>query len=168
VRRDGAVAHLLLHTFGKQLNQAHPTRHPTRAAIKTPRQLLQPIAEALLQLHQQPAFFQSRFVVARTHRPVQKQSFHFAQRPGHRLDRVPAQLLERRDPPIAVDDQISIRLLGRNHDDRRLLTAGRQRRQQPPLSLRPTHAKVLKTMLKLVEFQTHHTHPLDSSTLRQI
>jgi hypothetical protein len=55
-----------------------------------------------------------------------------------------------------------------NHDDRRLLTAGRQRCQQPPLSLRPTHAKVLQTMLKLVEFQAHHTHPLDSSTLRQI
>jgi len=77
-------------------------------------------------------------------------------------------LLERRDPPIAVDHQISIRLLGSNHDDRRLLTAGRQRRQQPPLPLRPTHAKVLQTMLKLVEFQPHHTHPLDSSTLRQI
>jgi len=77
-------------------------------------------------------------------------------------------LLERRDPPIAVDHQISIRLLGSNHDDRRLLTAGRQRRQQPPLPLRPTHAKVLQTMLKLVEFQMHDMHPLDSSTLHQI
>jgi len=107
-------------------------------------------------------------VVARTHRPVQKQGLHFAQRPDHRLDRVPAQLLEGRDSLIAVDHQIFIRLLGLNHDDRRLLTAGRQRCQQPPLSLRPTHAKVLQTMLKLVEFQPHHTHPLDRSTLRQI
>jgi hypothetical protein len=79
VRRDGAVAHLLLHTVRKQLDQSHPTRHPTRAAIKTPRQFLQPIAEALLQFHQQPAFFQSRLVIARTHRAIQKQSLHFAQ-----------------------------------------------------------------------------------------
>jgi hypothetical protein len=104
VRRDGAVAHLLLHTLGKQLDQAHPTRHPTRAAIKTPRQFLQPVVETLLQFHQKPAFLESRLVVARTHRPVQKQGLHFAQRPDHRLDRVPAQLLERRDSPIAVDD----------------------------------------------------------------
>jgi hypothetical protein len=68
-------------------------------------------------------------------------------------------LLERRDSLIAVDDQISIRLLGLNHDDRRLLTADRQRCQQPPLSLRPAYAKVLQTMLKLVEFQPHHTYP---------
>jgi hypothetical protein len=67
MRRDGAVAHLLLHTLRKQLHQSHPTRHPTRAAIETPRQLLQSVAEALLQFHQQPTFFQRRFVVARTH-----------------------------------------------------------------------------------------------------
>jgi hypothetical protein len=66
VRRDGAVAHLLLHTLGKQLNQPHPTRHPTRAAIKTPRQFLQPVVEALLQFHQKPAFLESRLVVAST------------------------------------------------------------------------------------------------------
>jgi hypothetical protein len=64
VRRDRAIAHLLLHAVGKQLDQAHPTRHPTRAAIETPRQLLQPVVEALLQFHQKPAFFQSRLVVA--------------------------------------------------------------------------------------------------------
>jgi hypothetical protein len=104
VRRDGAVAHLLLHTLGKQLDQAHPTRHPTRAAIKTPRQFLQSVVEALLQFHQKPTFFKSRLVVAGTHRPVQKQGLHFAQRPDHRLDRVPAQLLECRDSLIAVDD----------------------------------------------------------------
>jgi hypothetical protein len=35
VRRDRAIADLLLHTVGKQLHQPPPTRHPTRAAIKT-------------------------------------------------------------------------------------------------------------------------------------
>lgn len=168
LRRDGAVAHLLLHTVGKQLDQAHPTRHPARAPIKTPRQRLQPVAEALLQLHQKPAFFQSRFTLAPTHRTVKKQGLHFAQRPDHRLHRVPAQLLQRRDPLIAVDHQIFIRLLGRNHDDWRLLTAGRQRRQQSPMPLRTAHTKMLQALLKLMEFQTHAPHPLDSSTLHQI
>jgi len=107
-------------------------------------------------------------VIARTHRPVQKQSLHFAQRPDHRFDRIPAQLLERRDPLVAVDHQITVRLLGSNHHDRRLLTAGRQRRQQPPMPFRPAHAQVLKTPLKLMKFQPHDTHPLDNSTLHQI
>jgi hypothetical protein len=161
MRRDCAVAHLLLHTLRKQLDQAHPTRHPTRAAVKTAGQILQPIAEALLQFHQKPAFFQSRLVIATTHRPVQKQSLHFAQRPDHRFDRVPAQLLERGDPLVAVDHQITVRLLGSNHHDRRLLTAGRQRRQQPPMPFWPAHAKVLKTPLKLMEFQPHGCRPLN-------
>jgi hypothetical protein len=77
-------------------------------------------------------------------------------------------LLQRRDPPVAVDHQVTVRLLGRNHYDRRLLTARRQRRQQPPMAFRPAHAQVLKAPLKLMEFQTHETHPLDSSTLHQI
>ncbi len=84
MRRDCAVAHLLLHTLRKQLDQAHPTGHPTRTAIKTPRQFLQPVAEALLQFNQQPALLERRLVIARTHRPVKKQSLHFAQRPEDR------------------------------------------------------------------------------------
>jgi hypothetical protein len=168
VRRDRAIAHLLLHAVGKQLHQAHPTRYPTRAAIETASQLLQPIAEPLLQFNQQPAFFESRFVIARTHRPVQKQGLHFAQRPDHRFHRVLAQLLQRRDPLVAVDHQVTVRLLGRNHYDRRLLTAGRQRREQTPMPFRPAHTKMLQAPLKLMEFQTHDTHPLDSSTLHQI
>jgi hypothetical protein len=107
-------------------------------------------------------------VIAPTHRPVQKQGLDFAQRPDHRFDRVPAQLLKRGDPLIAVDHQVMLRLLGRDHHDRRLLAAGRQRRQQAPMTLRPAHPKVLKTPLKLVEFQPHDPHPLDSSTLHQL
>jgi hypothetical protein len=69
----------LLNTLREKFDQCHPPRHPTRAAIETAGQFLQPIAEALLQFNQQPAFFQRRLVIARTHRPVQKQSLHFAQ-----------------------------------------------------------------------------------------
>ena len=168
MRRDRAIAHLLLHTVGKQLHQPHPSRYPARAAIEAAGQLLQPIAEALLQFNQQPSLFQRRLVIARAHRPVKKQSLHFAQRPDHRLHRIPTQLLERRHPLIAVDDQVMLRLLGGHHDDRRLLAAGRQRRQQTPMPLRPAHAKVLQTPLKLMKFQPHALHPLDSSTLQQL
>jgi hypothetical protein len=79
MRCDRAIAHLLLHTVRKQLHQTHPPRYPTRAAIETAGQLLQPIAEALLQFNQKPALFKSRFVIAHPHRPVQKKSLHFAQ-----------------------------------------------------------------------------------------
>jgi len=160
VRRDGAVAHLLLHTLRKQLDQPHAPRHPARAAIKTAGQLLQPIAEAMLQLHQKPAFFQRRLVIAATHGTIQKQSFDFAQRPDHRLHRVPAQLLKCRNPLVAVDDQVMLWTLGGHHDNRRLLPTGRQRRQQTPLTLRPMHPKVLQPSLKLVKFQPHHPRPL--------
>ena len=70
MRRDGAVAHLLLHTVGKQLDQAHPPRHPTRAAIKTARKSLQLVAEALLQFNQQPALFQRRRPAVSRRTPV--------------------------------------------------------------------------------------------------
>ena len=168
MRRDGAVAHLLLNTLRKQFDQSHPPRHPTRTAIKTARKRLRPIAEALLQFHQKPAFSQSRLVIARTHRPVQKQSLHFAQRPDHCLHCVEAQLLERRDPLVAVDHQVTIRLFTRNHYDRRLLTADRQRRQQTPMAFRPAHAQVFQTPLKLMKFQPHAPRPLDNSNLHQI
>jgi hypothetical protein len=175
MRRDRAAAHLLLHTRRKQFHQRHPPRHPTRAAIKTPRQLLQPMAEALLQFHQQPALFERCVVVPTTHGAIQKQSLQLAHRPDHRLHRVPAQLLKGSDSLIAVDHQITINLFGCDHDDRRLLAARGQRSQQAPLALRTAHAKVLQTPLKLVKFQPHpwpllrnsNLHPIPSGIARQ-
>jgi hypothetical protein len=107
-------------------------------------------------------------VIATAHGTIQKQGIHFAQRPDHSLHRVPAQLLERRHPLVAVDDQVMLRLLGGDHDDRHLLAAGRQRCQQAPMTLRPMHTKVLQTPLKLVPFQPHALGPLRNSNLHQI
>lgn len=107
-------------------------------------------------------------MIATAHGTIQKQGLHFAQRPDHSLHRVPAQLLERRDSLVAVDDQVMLRLLGRDHHDRRLLAAGRQRRQQAPMTFRPMHPKVLQTPLKLVPFQPHALGPLRNSNLHQI
>ena len=78
VRRDRAVAYLLLHAFWKLLYQTQPPRYPTHAAIKATRQLVQTVAEALLQLRQQPAFFQCRRALRHPQRTIQHQRIGFA------------------------------------------------------------------------------------------
>jgi hypothetical protein len=87
---DPTAAHLLLHALRKLIDQRQSTRHPTRAAIKPARQLVETIAKALLQFNQQPAFFQRCFVFRPAQRTVQDQSFGLAHRPDHGLYRVPA------------------------------------------------------------------------------
>jgi hypothetical protein len=159
MRRDRAAAHLLLHRRGQQLDQTHPPRDPAHAAVESPRQLLLVIAESLRHLRQQPALFQSSGLLAGAHRAVQKKGFGLTQRPDHRLDRVPAQLLQRPDPPVAVDEQIALGLICGDDDDRRLLPTGRQRCQQPMLALRPVRAQVLQAPLKLMKFQLHGSRP---------
>jgi hypothetical protein len=52
LRQDLALAYLLLNGFRQNLYQGQPPRHPTHAAIEPARQLIQPVAEALLQLRQ--------------------------------------------------------------------------------------------------------------------
>jgi hypothetical protein len=56
--RDRTTADLLLHAVREQFHQRQPVRYPTHAAIKTARQLIQAVVEALLEFRQQPAFFQ--------------------------------------------------------------------------------------------------------------
>jgi len=55
VRRDPALAYLLLDGVREKFDQRQPPRHPTHAAIKPSRQFIETIAEALLHLRQQPA-----------------------------------------------------------------------------------------------------------------
>jgi len=45
-----ALAHLLLDRFRQYLHQRQPPRYPAHAAVEAARQLIQPVAEALLQL----------------------------------------------------------------------------------------------------------------------
>jgi hypothetical protein len=79
LRRDRPATHLLLYAFGKLLHQPQPARYPAHAAIKATRQLLQAVAEALLQLRQQPAFFQRRRALRHPQRTIQHQRLGFAQ-----------------------------------------------------------------------------------------
>ena len=70
LRRDLAFAHLLLNRFRQQFHQRQPPRHPAHAAIEPPRQLLQAVAETLLQLLKQPAHLQRGLVFGKAQRAV--------------------------------------------------------------------------------------------------
>jgi hypothetical protein len=61
LRCNLALTHLLLDGLRQKLHQGQAPRHPTHAAVEPPRQLLQAVAETLLQLLKQPTHFQRRF-----------------------------------------------------------------------------------------------------------
>ena len=158
LRRDPALAHLLLNGFRQNLHQRQPARYPAHATIEPARQLLEPIAKALLQLGQQPTHLQRGLVFAQPQRAVQQHGRGLAHGPYHRLHRVPAQLLQRRDPLVAVDNHVTVRLVfDRNHHNGRLLPTVGQRRQQSPLPRRMAHSKVLPAPIELVKLQLHQT-----------
>jgi len=52
LRQDLALAHLLLDRFRQNLHQRQPPRYPAHATIEPARQLIESVAEALLQLCQ--------------------------------------------------------------------------------------------------------------------
>ncbi len=158
LRQNLALADLLLDRFRQNFHQCQPSRYPTHTAIEPARQLLQPVAETLLQLLQQPTHLQRALVFAESQRAVQQHSSGLAHRPYHRFHRVPAQLLQRHDPFVAIDDHVTVRLaFGRHHHDGRLLAHFRQRRQQPPLPRRMPHSQVLPPPVELVKLQLHQT-----------
>jgi hypothetical protein len=158
---DSALAHLLLEGFRQKIDQGQPPRHPTRAAIKAAGQLLLPIAVALLQFRQQPALLQRGLLFGPAQRAVQEQSLDFAHWPDQRFHRVPAQLLERRQALVAINDQVAVRLaFDRHHHDRRLLPHFRQRGQQLPLPSGRANPQMLPAPVQLVKLQSHSPAPL--------
>ena len=156
MRRDLAGADALLHRFGKLFHQSQSARDPAHAAIKTPCQIFQVVAEASFQFCKQPSLLQRRLRFGKTHRSFQDQRIRFAHSPDDRVDRVAPQLLQSGDAFVTVDDLIPIRFVrfGNDHD-RRLLSRGRQRCQQPPLPFRIPNAQMLITAVELVKFQLH-------------
>jgi hypothetical protein len=63
LRQNLALAHLLLDRFRQNLHQRQTPRHPTHTAIKPAGQFVEPVAEALLQLRQQPTHLQRALVL---------------------------------------------------------------------------------------------------------
>ena len=158
LRRNPPLPHLLLDRFRQHLRQRQPPPHPTHAAVEAASQFLQSIAETLPHLRQQPAHLQRAVRLTETQREVQQHRRGLAQRPHHGLHGVPLQLLQRRDPLIAVDDHVTVRLtFGRYHHDGRLLAGFRQRRQQPPLPRRVERPQTLPSPVQLVKLQLHRT-----------
>jgi hypothetical protein len=68
---DLALAHLLLHDLRQQFHQCQPPRNPAHAAVEPPCQLIQAVAETLLQLAQQPAHLQRGLLSGKAQRAVQ-------------------------------------------------------------------------------------------------
>ena len=158
LRRDPPFPHLLLNRLRQNLHQRQPPPHPTHTAVEAASQLLRPVAEALLQLRQQPAHLQRALRFGKAQRAVQQHRRGFAHRPHHRFHRVPPQLLQRRDSLMAVDHNVTIRLpFGRHHHDGRLLARFRQRRQQPALPRRMARPQPFPSPVELVKLQLHRT-----------
>lgn len=155
MRGDLSFAHVLLNRLREDLHQRQPPRDPAHIAIEPPAQLVQAPAEPLLELGQQPPLFECGLLFRQAHRALEQKRFGLAHRPDHRLDRVPAQLLQRRDPLVAVDHQVSVRLLGSHHHDRSLLARFGQRGQEPPLTLGAPYPKMPEAPLELVKLHFH-------------
>ena len=64
LRGDPAFAHVLLHRFRQRFHQRQAARHPCWAAVETPRQIVDRVAELFFHLGQQPALFERRFRLA--------------------------------------------------------------------------------------------------------
>jgi hypothetical protein len=156
LRRDPAFAHLLLNGLGQQFHQGQAARYPAHAAIEAARQLLQAVAEALLQFGEEPALFERTLLLGPAQRSVEQQGFGFAQWPKDRFDCIAPQLPESGDALVTVDHQVAVQpaFSGHNHD-RRLLPGGDQRGQQPAVPRRMVNPEVLPAPVELVEFQPH-------------
>jgi len=156
LRRDLALAHLLLDRFRQPLHQSQTPRYPARAAVEAARQFVHRVPEALLHLNQQPALFQRAFLRAEAQRPRQHQGLGFAHRPHCGVDRIPAELLQRGDALVAVNHQVAFVVVwGNNYHDRGLLAAVGQRRQQSALAERLTDSQVFPSPVQLVKLQLH-------------
>jgi hypothetical protein len=64
LRGDASFADLLLHRFRQCFHQRQAARYPGRAAIETPRQFFDRVAELFFHLRQQPALFERCFRLA--------------------------------------------------------------------------------------------------------
>ena len=153
LRGDTAFAHQLLRRFRQRFHERQAARHPRRAAVETPRQIVNRVAEPFFHLRQQPPLFKRRFRLAvHAQGTNQHQGFGFAHRvPNDGVDGVASQLLQRGDALVAVDHQILRGLW--DDDDGRLLSGFSQRPQQPPESRRVADPEMLQAAVQLMKLQ---------------
>jgi len=150
---DRAFPHQLLHRFRQRLPQRQAAGHPRSAAVEAPGQFFQRATQAAFHLRQQPALFDRAFRLAHAQRPVQRQRVGFVHLPDDGIDGVAAQLLERGDALVTVDDQIAA--VGWDDDDGGLLAGLSQRSDQPALACRMPYPEALQAAVQLVKLQLH-------------
>lgn len=101
--------------------------------------------------------FECGLLFGETQRAVQQHGVGLIHGPQHRFNSVPAQLLQRGDPLMAIDDYVALCLLFRHHHDRRLLATLGERSEQMALPGRMVHAKMLPMPFELMKLQLHQT-----------
>jgi hypothetical protein len=131
LRCNLAFTNLTLDRFRQRFHKSQPSRYPAHAPVEPPRQLIEAIAEPLLQLSQEPSHLQCGFLFRQAQGTVQHDGLSFVHRPHHDFHFVPAKLLERPDALVAVDHHITVYLaIGRrHHHDGNLLATFCQRCQ---------------------------------------
>jgi len=152
---DATAANLLLHCLRELAHQRQPPRHPARAAVDSPRQLLLVEPKARQHLTKQPALLDRRLRLGGPQRPAQQQGVDLAHLPHRGPDRVLPQTPGRAHPLVAVDHHVAAGRRARNHHDRHLLAVCRKRCQHTPLLVRSSHSKPLVPQLELVVLQVH-------------
>ncbi len=150
---DLAFPHQLLHRFRQRLHQRQAAGHPRLAAVEAPGEFFQRATQTAFHLGQQPALFDRALRLAHPQRPVQRQRVGFAHLPDDGVDRVAAQLLERGDAFVAVDDQIAVASF--DDDYGRLLADLSQRRDQPALARRTPYPEAFQAAVQLMKLQSH-------------
>ena len=156
LRRDLALAHLLLNRFGQIAEKRQAARDPARADAQTLGESFHAQTLFPAQLVQQPGLLQRAERIGEPLAPVHQQSFHGLQVQDRGLDSVRGEADERPQALEAVDDHIAPGLVAVGDDhDRRFLALLGQLRQQAAFELWATLAKRLVTTVELVKFQVH-------------
>src|SRR5205807_9509895 len=105
----------------------------------------------------------------KTHLALQIQPVSYAHLHNKSFVIISAKMLQSGDALVTVEDLIPIRFVRYGNDhDRRLLSRGRQRCQQPPLPFGIPNAQMLITAVELVKLQLHSAFLLRPSTLVQV
>ena len=118
VWRNPPLPDQLLHRLRQLPDQSQATRNPARAAVKLPGQLLLAVAEARVELTQQPSLLQRRLRLRRAQGACEQQRLGLAHLPHRRGDGVLAQPPQCPHPLVAVDHDELVRFAraGRHHD----------------------------------------------------
>jgi hypothetical protein len=117
VGADAPAADLLLDRRRQLGHQRQAPRHPARAAVEPPCQLLLSHPEARRHQCQQPPLLESGLGVGRAQRTAQQQGLDLGHVPHGRRDRVSAEARQRPHSLEAVDDHVPAgRITGYDHD----------------------------------------------------